>query len=105
MVTIEGTGRGVISVRFDGVEVLRKEVKFSIVNKRGIIFKGIGGFYYVHAISDDGTSLKREIYCCKARGILKNKVLLPCVGDVVEVDVIDGKEGIIEKIEKERIHL
>ena len=29
MVTIEGTGRGVISVRFDGVEVLRKEVKFS----------------------------------------------------------------------------
>lgn len=29
MVTIEGTGRGTISVKFDGVEVMRKEVKFS----------------------------------------------------------------------------
>ena len=72
------------------------------MNKRGIIFKGIGGFYYVHVISDDGTSLKREIYCCKARGILKKQGITPCVGDVVEVDVIDGKEGIIEKIEKRK---
>ena len=72
------------------------------MNKRGIIFKGIGGFYYVHVISDDGKSLKREIYCCKARGILKKQGITPCVGDVVEVDVIDGKEGVIEKIEKRK---
>ena len=72
------------------------------MNKRGIIFKGIGGFYYVHIISDDGKSLKCEIYCCKARGILKKQGITPCVGDVVEVDVIDGKEGVIEKIEKRK---
>ncbi len=58
----------------------------------GIIFKGIGGFYYV----------KREgiLYECKARGKFKNDKVIPMVGDYVTISVYDeeNKLGMIEEI-------
>lgn len=67
--------------------------------KKGIIYKGISGFYYVKS---DG-----EIYECKARGNFRKENLKPLVGDFVEFDVIDEEEkkGIIEVIGERRTEL
>ena len=45
---------------------------------KGIIIKGIGGFYYV--------SSSDRIYTCKARGIFRSEGKKPLVGDDVEFD-------------------
>lgn len=59
---------------------------------KGIIVKGIGGFYYV----DTG----EEIIECKARGHFRNKKMSPCVGDYVFIDVDSDKKGSIDEISK-----
>ena len=41
--------------------------------KKGLIVKGIAGFYYVK--SGD------EVYRCKARGVFKQRAVKPAVGD------------------------
>lgn len=46
--------------------------------QKGIIIKGIGGFYYIK--TDNG-----EIVECKARGVFRKKKITPMVGDRVEV--------------------
>lgn len=46
---------------------------------RGIIVKGIGGFYYVK--TDDG-----RVCECKARGIFRKDRIKLTVGDIVEID-------------------
>ena len=46
--------------------------------QKGIIIKGIGGFYYIK--TEDG-----EIVECKARGVFRKKKITPMVGDKVEV--------------------
>lgn len=51
----------------------------------GKIVKGIGGFYYVY-VEEDG------LYECRARGIFRNKKMKPCVGDVVEIDILSETE-------------
>ena len=58
---------------------------------RGLIVKGIGGFYYVH--TDEG------IIEAKGRGIFKKDGITLCVGDEVEISIIDeaNSKGIIEK--------
>ncbi|MEQ8196404.1 MAG: ribosome small subunit-dependent GTPase A [Clostridiaceae bacterium] len=56
---------------------------------KGIIVKGIGGFYYIK--TDFG------VIECKARGIFRHKDLKPMVGDWVEIEVENNK-GVIEKI-------
>ena len=53
---------------------------------QGKIIKGIAGFYYVH----DGHS---RVFECKAKGVFRNKKIKPLVGDNVEFDIIDDKEG------------
>jgi len=62
----------------------------------GIIFKGIGGFYYV----------KREgiLYECKARGKFKNDKVVPMVGDYVTISVHDEEKklGMIEAIHERK---
>lgn len=62
----------------------------------GIIFKGIGGFYYV----------KHEgiMYECKARGKFKNDKIIPMVGDYVTISVhdADNKLGMIEEIHERK---
>lgn len=67
--------------------------------EKGIIFKGIGGFYYVKA---SGT-----LYECKARGKFKNKNQTPMVGDYVSIEIHDDVEklGTIEEIHERKNQL
>lgn len=57
-----------------------------------MIFKGVGGFYYVNC---EGT-----LYECRGRGIFKNQGITPMVGDRVSISVVDeqGKQGVVERI-------
>lgn len=57
---------------------------------KGIIVKGIAGFYYVKA--------EDRIYQCKARGIFKKDGITPYVGDEVNIEKISGDEAVIGKI-------
>ncbi len=57
---------------------------------KGVIMKGIGGFYYVEAAG--------EIYECKARGAFRKKRVTPLAGDNVVITVREGKENTIEEI-------
>lgn len=59
---------------------------------RGIIVKGIAGFYYV--------TVAEKVYQCKARGIFKKNGILPYVGDEVLIEITDEKEdeGVINEI-------
>ncbi len=45
---------------------------------KGVIVKGIGGFYYVDTV--DG------IYECRARGRFRNEKITPLIGDYVEIE-------------------
>lgn len=49
---------------------------------KGIITKGISGFYYVD--TEDGT------FECKAKGRFRKDLITPLVGDYVEIDVANG---------------
>ena len=57
---------------------------------RGIIVKGIGGFYYV--------KVEDKVYQCRARGKFKNKGIVPTVGDLVEIEVLDDGDGVVNEI-------
>ena len=63
---------------------------------KGIIFKGIGGFYYVMCDS--------VLYECKARGKFKNDKIVPMVGDYVTISIYDEvkKLGVIEEIHERK---
>ena len=64
---------------------------------RGIIYKGIGGFYYVRNAGGEEVE-------CKARGKFRKDRVIPMIGDEVEVDVKNGK-GSIVSIETRRTRL
>ena len=51
----------------------------------GRIIRGVGGFYYVHLADGD-------IYECRAKGIFRNKMIKPLVGDLVRIDILDEVE-------------
>lgn len=57
---------------------------------KGIIIKGIAGFYYVKA--------EGKVYQCKARGIFKKDGITPYVGDDVVIDKIDEDEAVVSEI-------
>ena len=61
----------------------------------GRIIKAIAGFYYVHT--------GKDVYECRARGVFRNKGVKPLVGDIAEVEILDGenKKGKLVEI-KER---
>ncbi|MDR2356414.1 MAG: ribosome small subunit-dependent GTPase A [Clostridiales Family XIII bacterium] len=59
---------------------------------RGLITKGVGGFYTVRPESG-GVS-----YSCRARGIFKKDGLTPTVGDFVEFETLDEEDGVINAI-------
>lgn len=61
-----------------------------MIQKDGIIIKGIGGFYYVEAAD--------EIYECKARGVFRKSGMKPLAGDRVLISINDNAENTIEKI-------
>lgn len=54
------------------------------MNVKGKIFKGIGGFYYVHTREGD--------YECRAKGIFRNRKEKPLVGDLVELTPVEDSE-------------
>lgn len=58
----------------------------------GKIFKGIGGFYYLHTAEGD--------FACKAKGVFRNKGVKPLVGDDAVLEVLDAetREGSITEI-------
>ncbi|MBQ6895289.1 MAG: ribosome small subunit-dependent GTPase A [Clostridia bacterium] len=62
--------------------------------KKGKIIKGIGGFYYVKTDSD--------IVECRARGLFRNKDVLPYVGDNVEIEISPDGTGYVTSIEKRK---
>ena len=57
---------------------------------KGIIVKGIAGFYYVKT--------PQSVVECKARGIFKKQGISPLVGDEVEISPSDEGKGVIERI-------
>ncbi len=65
---------------------------------KGIILKGIGGFYYVEAT--DG-----EIYECRAKGIFRKQKITPLAGDRVTISVNEQAENTIDTIEERKTEL
>jgi ribosome biogenesis GTPase len=57
---------------------------------KGIIIKGIAGFYYVKSGG--------KTYQCKARGIFKKDRIVPYAGDEVNIEKIDEDEAVINEI-------
>jgi ribosome biogenesis GTPase len=57
---------------------------------KGIIVKGIAGFYYVKT--------EEKIFQCKARGIFKKDGITPYVGDEVIIEKLDDDEAVINEI-------
>ncbi len=65
---------------------------------KGIIVKGIGGFYYVR--------YNKNIYECKARGKFRKQNIKPLVGDYVHFTYNDHtKQGAIEEILNRKVEL
>ena len=60
---------------------------------RGLILKGVGGFYTVECSTG--------IYECRTRGVFRKKGITPLVGDFVNFTITDeaAREGWIEEIE------
>lgn len=69
--------------------VKRKNMTAKRENKTGMIIKCVGGLYTVE--SPDG------IFECKARGVFRNRGIIPYVGDEVEID-----GGVITKVLERR---
>jgi ribosome biogenesis GTPase len=61
---------------------------------RGLILKGVGGFYSVRPEGAAGD----VSYLCRARGIFKKDGLTPTVGDFVEFETLDDEDGVVNAI-------
>ena len=61
---------------------------------KGIVVKGIAGFYYVKAGD--------EVYQCKARGIFKKDGIKVAVGDLVNIEINEGSDALITEIEERK---
>lgn len=64
---------------------------------KGIITKGIGGFYYVEVAN--------ATYECKARGVFRKERITPLVGDNVEITINEQAENTIDKISERKNYL
>ena len=60
--------------------------------KKGIIIKGIAGFYY--------TEIGDAVFECKARGVFRKMGITPLAGDHVTVTIGENGKGWIEEIEE-----
>lgn len=65
---------------------------------KGLIIKGIGGFYYIQT--------EQGIIEAKGRGIFKNRGITLCVGDEVNVELTkeDETKGVIDEIYPRKNH-
>ncbi len=57
---------------------------------KGIILKGIGGFYYVETVE--------RIVECRARGIFRKNSVKPLPGDIVEIEELNDGSGSVTEI-------
>ena len=64
---------------------------------KGLIIKGIGGFYYVKS--------EAGIIQTRGRGIFKKDGTTLMVGDIVEFEILDDGDGVINKIESRKIRM
>ena len=66
---------------------------------QGIITENISNLYKIET--------KNGIYEANARGKLKNKEIIPTVGDYVEIEILDekNKKAVIEKIDERTIYV
>ncbi|WP_419026314.1 ribosome small subunit-dependent GTPase A [Emergencia sp.] len=63
---------------------------------KGLIIKGIGGFYYVKTAEG--------VYQAKGRGIFKKDGITLAVGDNVDLEVLPDGDGVINTIEERKNH-
>ena len=61
---------------------------------KGIILKGIGGFYYVQTAE--------RVVECRARGVFRKKDVKPLPGDMVEIEELSDGTGSVVDIEKRK---
>ena len=63
---------------------------------KGLVIKGIGGFYYIDT--------EKGIYECKARGVFRKNGITPTVGDFVTIKIVDeaNKLGNLEEIHERK---
>lgn len=59
--------------------------------EKGIIIKGVGGFYYIQTVNSN-------IIECKARGKFRKDNIMPMVGDHVLIEIHDSNQGVIKEI-------
>lgn len=57
---------------------------------KGRIIKGIGGLYFIDT--------EKGIIECSVRGIFRKNKITPTIGDYVNISLLEGNKGIIEKI-------
>ncbi len=80
-----------ITVAMIALVTMNEARQHCMSDKKGLIVKGIAGFYYVK--SGD------EVYRCKARGVFKQRSIKPAVGDDVEFEIIpDNDDSLITKL-------
>lgn len=63
---------------------------------KGLIIKGIGGFYYVKTAEG--------VYQAKGRGIFKKDGITLAVGDNVDLEILPDGDGVINTIEERKNH-
>ena len=71
-------------------------IRCEVVMIKGLILKGIGGFYYIDT--------ENGVYECKARGVFRKNGITPTVGDFVTIKIVDeeNKKGNLEEILERR---
>ncbi|MGI6577626.1 MAG: ribosome small subunit-dependent GTPase A [Eubacteriales bacterium] len=60
------------------------------MTEKGIIYKSIGGYYYVKTSTD--------MIECRARGRFRVEGIIPLVGDIAEVELTEDSKGYIKSI-------
>ncbi|WP_252313503.1 ribosome small subunit-dependent GTPase A [Sinobaca sp. H24] len=65
--------------------------------REGLIIKALSGFYYVK--NDDG------VFQCRGRGLFRKQKISPLVGDRVEFDADNDKEGYVQEIKERKNEL
>ncbi|WP_252313837.1 ribosome small subunit-dependent GTPase A [Sinobaca sp. H24] len=65
--------------------------------REGLIIKALSGFYYVK--NEDG------VFQCRGRGLFRKQKISPLVGDRVEFDADNDKEGYVQEIKERKNEL
>lgn len=69
---------------------------------KGIILKGIGGFYYVETADGFSEEGRPKVYECRARGLFRKEKLKPLAGDIVTIQTEDDESGTVVEIHERK---